>query len=131
MAAERIDELTDSGKSHPKEAKVLLGKTIINQFYDEASADLAAEQFEKVFAQNQLPDDMAEIKIEASAKMAAKLLVYCKLVSSSSEAKRMIKQSAASIDGERLTDPNAEITPKDGAVVRVGKRKFARVKICD
>ncbi|MHC4437950.1 MAG: hypothetical protein ACYS3S_11360 [Planctomycetota bacterium] len=41
----------------------------------------------------------------------------------------MIKQSAASIDGEKLTDPNAEITPKEGTVIRVGKRKFARLKV--
>jgi len=41
----------------------------------------------------------------------------------------MIKQSAASIDGKKLNNPNAEITPKDGMVIRVGKRRFARLKV--
>jgi tyrosyl-tRNA synthetase len=41
----------------------------------------------------------------------------------------MIKQSAAGIDGQKLDDPNAEITPKDGMIIRVGKRKFAKLKI--
>jgi len=41
----------------------------------------------------------------------------------------MIKQSAAGIDGKKLDDPNVEITPKDGMVIRVGKRKFARLKV--
>ncbi len=41
----------------------------------------------------------------------------------------MIKQSAASIDDKKLSDPNAEIIPADGMVVRVGKRKFAKLKI--
>jgi tyrosyl-tRNA synthetase len=41
----------------------------------------------------------------------------------------MIKQSAAVIDGTKLDDPHAEITPKDGMVIRVGKRKFARLKV--
>ena len=59
---------------------------------------------------------------------ASKLLLACKLVSSGGEAKRMIKQSAAGIDGKKLDDPNAEITPKDGMVIRVGKRKFAKLK---
>jgi tyrosyl-tRNA synthetase len=76
-----------------------------------------------------LPEEITEVEMPAEPIAAGKLLLACKLVSSGGEAKRMIKQSAASIDGEKLTDPNAEITPKDGAVIRVGKRKFARLKV--
>jgi len=114
---------------HPKEAKVLLAKTIVEEFYDKDTAALAATQFEKVFAQGQLPDDMPEVEITAEPIMASKLLLHCKLVSSSSEAKRMIKQSAASIDSNKINDPNAEITPRDGMVIQVGKRRFARLKV--
>ncbi len=130
LPAEKIAELVDPGKTHPKEAKVLLAKTIVAQFYDETTADVAATQFEKVFAQGQLPDDIPEIKIGPEPIMASKLLVHCKLVPSSSEAKRMIKtQSAVSIDGKKVNDPNAEITPRDGVVIQVGKRKFAKLKV--
>ena len=41
----------------------------------------------------------------------------------------MIKQGGASIDGEKLTDPMAMVTPRDGAVVKVGKRKFAKLSV--
>jgi len=129
LPGEKIAQLVNPDKTHPKEAKVLLGKTIVEQFYNEKAADLAAAQFDKVFARRQLPDDIPEIEISPEPIMASKLLVHCKLVSSSSEAKRMIKQSAASIDGEKLNDPNAEVTPKTGMVVQVGKRKFVRLKI--
>ena len=129
LPAEKIAELLNPGKTHPKEAKVLLGKILVTQFYNDATAQLAAAQFEKVFARRQLPDDIPQVEIIAEPIMAGKLLLHCKLVSSGSEAKRMIKQSAASIDGEKLTDPNAEITPKEGAIIRVGKRKFARLKV--
>jgi len=129
LPAEKIAELVDPGKTHPKEAKVLLGKIIVSQFYGEAAADAAAAEFEKVFARGQLPEEITEVEMPAEPIAAGKLLLACKLVSSGGEAKRMIKQSAASIDGEKLTDPNAEITPKDGAVIRVGKRKFARLKV--
>jgi tyrosyl-tRNA synthetase len=62
--------------------------------------------------------------------MASKLLVHCKLVESTSEAKRMIKvQSAVSINGSKINDPNAEITPTDGMIIQVGKRKFAKLKV--
>jgi tyrosyl-tRNA synthetase len=129
LSAEKITELVNPDKSHPKEAKVMLGKMIVSQFYDKASADAAAAEFEKVFAQGQLPEDIPEITLPAKAISVKQLLLTCKLVSTGGEAKRMIKQSAASIDGEKLTDPNAEITPKEGTVIRVGKRKFARLKV--
>jgi tyrosyl-tRNA synthetase len=125
----KIAELVNPDENHPKEAKVLLGKTIVAQFYNEASADDAAAEFEKVFAQGQLPDEIPEIEIPAEPIPASKLLLHCKLVSSGGEAKRMIKQSAAGINGEKLNDPNAEIAPKNGMVIRVGKRKFARLKV--
>ena len=127
LPAERIAELVDPAKTHPKETKVLLGKMIVSQFYGEEAAEAAAAEFEKVFARGQLPEEIPEIEMTSEPIAASKLLLACKLVSSGGEAKRMIKQSAASIDGEKLADPNAEITPKEGAVIRVGKRKFAKL----
>jgi tyrosyl-tRNA synthetase len=130
LPSEKIAELVNPRKTHPKEAKVLLGKTIVTQFYNEATAQLAATQFDKVFAQGQLPDHIHEIEIGGAPIMASKLLVHCKLVPSSSEAKRMIKtQLAVSVDGNKINDPNEEITPTSGMVVQVGKRKFARLRI--
>jgi len=129
LPEERIAELVDPSQTHPKEAKVLLGKMIVSQFYGEEAAEAAVAEFEKVFAKGQLPEEIPEVEMSAEPIAASKLLLACKLVSSGGDAKRMIKQSAASIDGEKLTDPNAAITPKDGAVIRVGKRKFARLKV--
>jgi tyrosyl-tRNA synthetase len=125
----RITELVDPDKTHPKEAKVLLGKTIVTQFYNEATAQLAAAEFDKVFAKGQLPDDIAEVAITAEPLMAGKLLLACNLVETGGEAKRMIKQSAVSINGKKVTDPNELITPADGMVIQVGKRKFAKLKV--
>jgi tyrosyl-tRNA synthetase len=129
LSAERITELVNPDKTHPKEAKVLLAKTILIQFYDEKTAQLAATQFDKVFAQGQLPDDMPEVKISAEPIMASKLLVTSNLVPSGSEAKRMIKQGAVEIDKNKIDDPNTLITPADGMIIQVGKRKFARLRI--
>ena len=129
LSADKIAELVNPDRTHPKEAKVLLGKTIVAQFYNDATAQLAAAQFEKVFAQGQLPDDIPEVKIAAEPIMASKLLLACKLVPSGGEAKRMIKQSAVSIDGSKINDPNAQITPTEGMIIQVGKRKFAKLKV--
>ncbi len=128
LPTDKITELVNPDKTHPKKTKVLLGKTIVAQFYDKASAEGAAAEFDKVFAQSQLPDDIREVEIAPEPIPAGKLLVHCKLVSSGGEAKRMIKQSAVSIAGKKITDPNVEIVPKDGMIVQVGKRRFARLK---
>lgn len=129
LPTDKIAELVDPGKTHPKEAKVLLGKTIVAQFYDAAAANLAAAEFEKVFAQGQLPDEIPEVELKPEPVPLKKLLIVCKLVDTGGEAKRMCAQLAISINGGKVTDPNAQITPAGGMVIQVGKRKFARIKI--
>ena len=129
LPTEKIAELVNPDKTHPKETKVFLGKTIVAQFHDEKSAELAAEQFDKVFAQGRLPDDIPEVEISSAPITAAKVLLQTQLVSSGSEAKRMINQAATSIDDVKILDPNKEITPKDGMVIQVGKRRFVRLRI--
>jgi tyrosyl-tRNA synthetase len=129
LSTKRITELINPDTMHPKEAKILLAKTIVSEFHDDSTAQAAASEFDKVFAQGQLPDDIPVVEIVAGPITVTKLLVNCKLVPSTSEAKRMIKQSAVSIDGKKINDPNEEITPAGGMVVQVGKRKFARLGI--
>jgi tyrosyl-tRNA synthetase len=129
LPGEKVAELVNPSKTHPKEAKVSLAKIILTQFYGEKAAEAAAAEFDKVFAQGQLPDEIPEVKIPAEPIMASKLLVISKLVPSGSEAKRMIKQGAVEINKNRVGDPNMLITPVDGMIIQVGKRKFARIKV--
>lgn len=125
----KIKELVNPEKTHPKEAKVLLGKIIVTQFYNEAAGEAAAAEFEKVFAQKQLPEDMPEVKISFEPIAAAKLLVQCGLVASGGEAKRLVSQGGMSINGEKISDPNKLVSPESGMVVRAGKLKFAKLLV--
>jgi len=129
IPADKIKELVNPQKTHPKEAKVFLGKTIIKQFYDEATGEAAAAEFENVFAQKQMPQDMPEVKISKEPITAARLLAACNLVASGGEAKRLIAGGGMSIDGEKVTDPNKSITPTNGMIVRAGKLKFAKLTV--
>lgn len=129
LPMDQIAEITNPNKTHPKQAKVMLGKTIVAQFHGPQAADAAAAEFEKVFAQGQLPDDMPEIALSAVPISVKNLLTTCKLVDSGGEAKRMVQQGGVSIDGDKATDANTEITPHDGMVIQVGKRRFARVRV--
>jgi tyrosyl-tRNA synthetase len=125
----RIAELTDPDKTHPKEAKVLLGKTIVAQLHGAAAAEAAAAEFERVFARGQLPDEIPEVPLPAVPITVKSLLTTCKLVETGGEAKRLCAQGGVTINGQKATDPNAELTPRDGVVVQVGKRRFARLRI--
>jgi len=129
LPAEKIVELVNPDKTHPKEAKVLLGRTIVTQFYNEATAQLTAAQFDKIFAQGQVPEKMPEFRVANKPISAKQLLLCCKLVETGGQAKRMVLQAAVSVDGNKISDPNVEITPRNGMVIQVGKRKFAKLKI--
>ncbi len=129
LPTDRIAELTDPARTHPKQAKVLLGKTIVAQFHGRAAGDAAAAEFDKVFAQGQLPDDMPEVALPAEAISVKNLLTTCQLVATGAEAKRMVQQGGVGIDGQKASDANAEITPRDGMVVQVGKRRFAKLRV--
>ncbi|MEN6306582.1 MAG: tyrosine--tRNA ligase [Anaerohalosphaeraceae bacterium] len=128
VPAEKIKELTDPNKTHPKQAKVLLGKMIVEQFYDKQAADNAAAGFDKVFAQNQLPDDKPVIKLSKTTCSTTEILVTSFDVSSS-EAKRMVKQGGVKINGEKIDDPNQQLQLADGTTVQFGKRKVVEIKI--
>jgi tyrosyl-tRNA synthetase len=124
-----IADLVNPDKTHPKDAKVLLSKTIVAQFYSEATADTATAEFDKVFAKGQLPDDIPEVVIADPAISVKQLLLSCKLVETGGEAKRMVAQGAVTIAGNKANDPNAQISPTDGMVIQVGKRRFAKLKV--
>jgi len=129
IPVDEIKVLCDPQQTHPKEAKVKLGKLIVQQFYDAPTAQKAAEEFDKIFAQNQLPEQMPEVEIPAEPIMISKLLVQCGLTATGGEARRMCIQGGVRIDDQRYPDPAAVVTPVSGMVVQVGKRKFAKLKI--
>ena len=116
-----------SDGENPRNIKFRLAEEIITRFHSEAQAKKAQQNFIDRFAKNQIPDEMDEFTFSKGIKVA-NLLKDTNLVSSTSEAFRMIKQGAVKIDGEKLTDK--DIAPDEGTLVfQVGKRKFARVTI--
>jgi len=116
-----------SDGENPRNIKFRLANEIITRFHDSDSAIQAQQNFTNRFAKKQIPDDMPEFNFNSGAKIA-NLLKDAGLVSSTSEAFRMIKQGAAKMNGEKISDK--DLTPKPGeAVYQVGKRKFARITI--
>ena len=129
ISKDKIAVLTDAEKTHPREAKVLLGKTIVAEFYDSDAADAAAAEFDRVFAQKNVPTDMPEICISEKTLPIVDLITSADFAKSRGEARRLVKQNAVSIDDVKITDPDTEIEMKDGSILRVGKRRFGKIKL--
>ena len=109
---------------HPKEAKQKLGEAVVKQFYNTAIASKAKADFERVFSQKKIPDMVEEYRLENKKLTLADILLDKKLVCSTREFQRLIKQGAISYEGGKVTD--AQWTPKAG-VLRIGKRRFLRL----
>ena len=124
---ERIDELTDPERTHPREAKASLAREIVAIYHGREQADAARQEFDRVFAQKDVPTDMPEISVPAGAVGIVDLVVTAGFAKSKGEARRLVTQNAVSIDGEKVSDPHAELDPPAGAVLRVGKRRFGRI----
>jgi tyrosyl-tRNA synthetase len=117
--------------TNPRDIKFDLAEEIITRFHNSKSAQDAKNDFVKRFSNNAIPDVIDEIEIKVSNKgvVFANLLKEIELVSSTSDAHRMIKQAAVKIDGERVDDGKQILQEGFSAVIQVGKRKFARVKL--
>jgi len=120
----------EDGKIHPKAVKVQLAKEIVARFHDAESADAAERNFEQVFKKHELPDDIPEkeIVVEEEEVWLPKLLLEAELVKSTSDGRRMIKQNAVSVDGEKVGDMNANIPAQGTVLLQVGKRRFCKVQ---
>jgi tyrosyl-tRNA synthetase len=119
-----VDELLSG---HPMDAKKRLAREIIGQYHEENAAQSAQENFEKQFSQKNAPDAMPEVEIEEERIGAVELLRACFDISGA-EAKRLIAQSAVEIDGEKLTDAGSTPAVRDGMEIKLGKRRWARVR---
>ena len=116
---------------NPRDVKFELADELVARFHGAAGARDAMDAFRQQFQQGQVPDDIAEIALDAPADgfSLPQLLKAAGLCPSTSEAIRMIKQGAVRIDSERVSDRELKLGPGGPMVVQVGKRRFARVTI--
>ena len=125
---EDLQTKMNSGELHPKDIKKQLAREITAKFHSEEAATAAERNFEEVFQKKGLPDEIPE-KIVSSEEPVwlPQLLVDAQLVKSSSEGRRMIKQNAVSLDGEKIADMNFAVEPRGEILLKVGKRRFCKI----
>ncbi|HZH62523.1 MAG TPA: tyrosine--tRNA ligase [Metabacillus sp.] len=125
----KVKEELEKGILHPRDAKMLLAKTIVRMYHGVEAAEKAEGHFVSVFQKGTMPEEISVVTWEGSPEISiVDLLVQLKLLNSKSEARRMIGNSGVKLNGEKVEDPQLNITITEGLVVQVGKRKFIKVK---
>lgn len=122
---------TERGSVNPRDVKASLAAELVERFHSAEAAEQAAESFVARFRQHEIPDDMGEpklsLRMEGSKAWLCEVLARGGLVKSTSEGRRMIRQGAVRMDGERVTDSDLWVDMSAPRVLQVGKRNFARI----
>jgi len=130
LELEEVSELkinVANGKVHPKNAKENLALELVTRFYNQELANIAKEEFDKVFKSNEIPSNIDEFEVDEPSWIC-KVLVDVNLEPSTSQARRDIKQGAIRLNQEKVTDEQM-ILESGEYIAQVGKRKFAKIKV--
>ena len=127
-----IARLTDGDQTHPRQAKEELARRIVRQFYSDAEAQAAADDFRRRFSEGQLPQEIAtqEIDPELVKDGHIGLLALIKAVGfapSTSEARRLVEGGAVSFDGHKISDPGIQVAVSNSPILQVGKRRVCKI----
>ncbi len=116
---------------NPRDIKIRLAEELVERFHDRDAAKKAHQSFVDRFRKGAMPDEIPEKQVVSSNGVIAiaNLLKDAELVTSTSEAMRMIKQGAVKIDGDKVTDKSLLIEIGSTLIAQVGKRRFARVTV--
>ena len=123
----KVRQGLQDGSSHPRQAKVDLAKKVIEIYHDKESGEKALAEFEKIFKQKDVPDEIELMEFDVPEAGIMDLIAIGKLAPSKKEAKRLVQQGGVSVDGEKVGDFRDKIDITEERTLKVGKRKFLKV----
>ena len=119
----------ENGTLHPMEIKKRLGSEVVAIYHNKEEGLKAREWFENVFSKKNLDVELPEVELEYTETGVIDILVkHLNLLSSTSEARRLIQQGGLKINDEPVKDINHMVTPEAGMIIRAGKKKIVKVK---
>lgn len=123
-----IKKSLEDGKTNPRDLKRELARTLVTMYHSEAAALQAEQEFDNIFINKGLPDEIDEFKIGDIKEInIIDLIILVNFAPSKSEARRLVTQGGVSVDGEKIDDFQKNISVKKGMVLKVGKRKFIKL----
>ena len=132
----RMRQLTNPDRTHPRDAKVELGRRIVTRFHADKAAQAASDEFFRIHGKGKagLPDEIDEVRVspelvKGGTISAADLTVCCGFARSKAAARRLIAEKGVRLEGEPLPDPQGSVAVKTGQILQRGKRKFVRLVV--
>lgn len=131
ISDEEIANYEKQIKTHdvnPRDIKMQLAYDITRQFHGNEKAKEAQAYFISVFRNKNIPEEMPEIALNHGEIGIVELLANFAGISSRSEARRLIQQGGVRINNTAISDIHAKLRLSDGDILRIGKRRFYRIK---
>ena len=116
----------EQGKSNPRDLKRKLARELVTIYHNSEKALQAETEFDKMFIQKDVPDEIPEIQLTKPEKLVL-LMVQNKMAGSNGESRRLITQGAVSIEKEKVSDIHFIVEPGADQILKVGKRKFLKI----
>jgi tyrosyl-tRNA synthetase len=135
LSSEQIEMLRRKlaeGSLHPRDAKMQLARELVGIYHSAEAAEAAAAEFDRVFREKGLPNEIAEIRlnrehVQAGGIWLVDLLVLCSIAKTNSEARRLIEQGAVDVDGETIKEIRFSVPSDESHLVKIGKKGFFRI----
>ncbi len=126
----QLREDVKSGKKHPRDVKVNLAKYFVTRYHSTDAAQKAEDEFNRIFVDKGLPDEVPELKVAAEKGLGlSALMVKAGLVTSNGEGSRLIQGGGVSLNGEKVADAKLKLDLEVGReyLIKAGKKKFIKV----
>ena len=115
-------------KSNPRDIKRELARTLVTMYHNQESAEIAQQEFDNIFINKGLPDEIEEFNIGETKEInILDLIILVNFAPSKGEARRLVLQGGVSIDGNKINDVQSSVSVTTGMILKVGKRKFIKL----
>ena len=122
-----VEERLADDKTNPRDVKRELGRAVVELYHGTDAAQKAEQHFDKIIVQKDIPDEMDEVELEEETSLVD-VIAKAGLTKSKGEARRLIKQNAVKLDGAVCNNIEHILTAGEELVIKVGKRRFIKVK---
>ena len=124
----------ENNSLHPRDVKKRLARNIVKLYHSQSAVIIAEEEFEKVFKNKLYPEEIKELilkkdDLEEGKIWLVKLVVLSGVVGNKSEARRIVEQGGVRINGEKVNDPNFDLTVEEGMILKIGRLNFIKLII--
>ena len=129
LPLEEIDRMKDLFKLSPREAKLKLAYAIVGRYHGHDVAVAEREWFEHTVSKGLVPDDIPELAVLNPRQELQELVFQARPGKSKSDSRRLIKQGAVEVNGEKKESPEEELVLRTNDVLKVGKRNWFRIEV--